>query len=316
MGYTMPFVAREPDGSRQDGTAVQGRLLVWLSSGTVLGLMLALTGCGKAPTLDLPGPPPDPLPEIGADFAPDRTGTIEGKVTWDGEQPLVPSFYAPLSPLSERQGTPKREWPNPNAPAIAAAGRLKGIGGAIVYLRGVDPRKGRPWDHPPVRIEQREYQIHVRQGEMDTHVGFVRRGAAVKMLSCDEAFYSLQARGAAFFTLLFLQPDQPRGRILDRAGLVELTSGAGQFWMRGYLFVCDHPYYTRTAADGSFRLSQVPPGDYEVVCWLPNWKPASRELDADTWQITKMTFLPPRERSRPVHVRPGQTHPMWFVLSD
>ena len=136
------------------------------------------------------------------------------------------------------------------------------------------------------------------------------------MVSLDHTFYALQARGAAFFTLSFADSDRPRTRSLDRNGVVELTSNAGHFWMRGYLFVSDHPYFTRTAADGSFELPQVPPGEYQLVCWMPDWHTAERELDADTWQIAKMTFYPPKMKRRKVKVSPGRNPPMWFYWTQ
>src|SRR5262249_7479941 len=152
---------------------------------------------------------------------------------------------------------PNREttaWPNPNAPAIDA--QTRAVRGAVVFLRGIDPRRARPWDLPAVRVVQQGQRFHVRQGADDGAVGFVRRGAAVEMMSADGVFHSLHAGGAAFFTLTFPDPDRPRTRRLDQPGVVELTSAAGYFWMRGYLFVDDHPYYVRTDTDGRFRLEQ------------------------------------------------------------
>ncbi len=35
-------------------------------------------------------------------------------------------------------------------------------------------------------------------------------------------------------------------------------------WMRGWVHVVDHPYFTLTKEDGSFTLPNVPPGTYEV----------------------------------------------------
>src|SRR5262249_30904512 len=153
---------------------------------------------------------------------------------------------------------------------------------AVVYLRGVDPARARPWDHPPVCVELRDYQIHVRQGDEEGRVGFVRRGAEVTAVSREPVFDSLQARGAAFFTLAFPDPDRPRTRRCPRAGVVELSSGVGHFWMRGHLFVSDHPYLARTDAAGRFSLPRVPAGRYELVCWLPDWHESSHERDADT----------------------------------
>jgi hypothetical protein len=241
-------------------------------------------------------------------------GTISGQVIWQGDVPSVRPFLAPVSPLSERVGEPKRFWPNPHAPVIDSASH--GVAGAVVYLRGVDLGQARPWDLPPVRIEQRYQRFHVRQGNTTGLVGFVRRGDPISMISLDKDFHALQARGAAFFTLVFPDPDQERTRRLDRRGIVELRSNCGYFWMRAYLFVDDQPYYALTDARGQFRLPQVPAGDYELVCWLPNWKEQARERDAETWQITRLAFQPPVELVQRIHVERGGAVAARFELSE
>jgi hypothetical protein len=38
-------------------------------------------------------------------------------------------------------------------------------------------------------------------------------------------------------------------------------------WMRAYVGVLDHPYFAVTGADGTFRLADVPPGEYVVEAW-------------------------------------------------
>jgi hypothetical protein len=227
-------------------------------------------------------------------------------VTWSGAIPEVPGYRAPASPGSEHAGEPRRNWPNPNAPHIDR--RTRAVADAVVFLRGIDPSRGRPWDHPPVRVELRNYQIHVLQGGTDSSYGFVRRGESIAMMSVQEVYHSLQARGDAFFSLAFPDANDPsNSRPLDRRGIVELMSGCGHFWMRGWLFVDDHPYYTRTDAAGRFTLSNVPPGRYELICWLPDWHEAARELDAETAQICRLTFRPPVEIAQPVHLAPRQT---------
>ena len=234
-----------------------------------------------------PETPAEPSPELGREFNADAAGRIEGRVMWNGALPEVPTYRAPASPQSF--DTP-REWPNPNAPRIDP--RTRTVADAVVFLRGVDPRRARPWDHAPVKVELRDDQIHVRQGDHDGPSGFVRRGDAITMVSRHNRFQSLQVRGAVFFALNFADPDQPHTRRLNRAGLVELTSGCGYFWMHGRLFVDDHPYYTHTDTDGRFMLPAVPPGAYELVAWLPNWHEAARERDAETALLCRLTFQP------------------------
>lgn len=262
-----------------------------------------LSGCDglAAP----PESPADSVADIGSDFDAATAGTIHGQVTWQGAIPEVPAYHAPVSPGLEHARQPRRLWANPNVPHIDPSS--KGVAGAVVLLRGVDPRRARPWDHPPVCVELRDYQIHVCQGAHDGQSGIVRRGEAITMVSRQNLYHVLRVRGAAFFTRAFPDADQPCSRRLDRSGLMELSSGCGYFWMRGWLLVADHPYYTHSDAEGRFSLPQVPPGRYELVCWLPDWHEAFRELDAETALICRLTFRPPVEIVQPVQLGPRQT---------
>ncbi len=38
-------------------------------------------------------------------------------------------------------------------------------------------------------------------------------------------------------------------------------------WMKGYLLVLDHPFFTTTATDGSFEIKGVPAGDQNLILW-------------------------------------------------
>ena len=151
----------------------------------------------------------------------------------------------------------------------------------------------RPWNIPAGRIEQRDLQFHILQGDLDSPYGFIRRGDDIAMVSRDPYFHALHVSGASFFTLMFPDPNRPLPRPLKENGVVELTSAAGYYWMRAYLFVDDHPYYARTDKEGRFSLEQVPPGQYEVVCWMPNWQEARHERDPETGLITRLFFQPP-----------------------
>jgi hypothetical protein len=130
----------------------------------------------------------------------------------------------------------------------------------------------------------------------------VRKGDAAEMVSRDPWMHALHAGGEAFFTLMFPDPDQSLRRILSKSGLVELSSNNGYFWMRGYLFVDDHPYYCRTDREGSFSLPAVPAGAFRLVAWLPNWKLARQERDPESGLVSRITFEQPLEVELPVVV--------------
>jgi hypothetical protein len=247
-------------------------------------------GCGE----DIPQPEPSheaPQPTALSRFDPTTAGVIHGQIVWQGDIPVVPPLLIRANPIGGDALAKRQVQPNANAPVIDP--RTLGVGNAVVFLRGVDAAKTEPWTLPPVRVEQRGLRFHVHQGDFDSPYGFVRRGDFIEMVSRDPYFHALHVGGANFFTLMFPDPDRPLSRPLKENGVVELTSAAAYYWMRAYLFVDDHPYYARTDSEGGFALEQVPPGRYELVCWMPNWQEARHERDPESGLITRLFFQPP-----------------------
>jgi hypothetical protein len=270
-------------------------------------LLPALAGCDEIAPPETPEPKPV---EMSAKFDPANTGTISGRVTWEG---ALPNF-APITAQVPVPGgtTESRSLPNPNAPRIDP--QTRGVAGAVVYLEQIEPRQGRPWDHPAVRVEMHANDIRILQGSTPRDVGFVRQGDEFEMMSREAVPQSLCVRGSAFFTLSFPDVDRPLRRRLGKCGLVELSSGMGRFWQQGYLFVCPHPYFTWTDDDGRFTLTQVPAGDLRVVCWLPNCQVARTERDPNTIGILRLVYEKPLERVIPIRLGAGDEKQAQFRM--
>src|SRR5262245_52067354 len=180
---------------------------------SVLWLLPVVLGCGT-PAAEPSGAEPV---HLVSHFDPQSAGTIRGRVSWTGDVPLVAPFFV----VSE-ETKDKTYMPNANAPVVDAGTR--GVANAVLFLRGVEAEKARPWDPPAVTVEQRWQHLRVLQGDSVSHLGFVRRGQTVGMISRDPFYHSLHADGAAFFTLTFPELNQTRRRPLDKTGLVELSS--------------------------------------------------------------------------------------------
>lgn len=276
--------------------------------------VVVLAGCGEqqpdsaesCEPSQLPGPTPS------AQFDPSACGSIEGHVTWDGPIPVVPSFQVHSSGVPNKSHMLQQVRLNPNA--IEVDPRSRGVHLAIVRLRGVDPAKARPWDYEPISIEMRRHWFNLFEGDKPASIGFVKRGAEVAIYSSDEFFHCVCARGAAAFSLPFVDPGRKTTRRLDRPGLVELTSGASYYWMRAYLFVDDHPYYARSDRSGAFRMGQVPPGRYKIACWHPNWQVIRQERDPESSLISRVVFAPPLEVEQEVVVEPRKAAAVQFTL--
>ncbi len=55
-------------------------------------------------------------------------------------------------------------------------------------------------------------------------------------------------------------------KTLTKTGIVEANCDS-HTWMRGYLYVFDHPYAAVTDEKGEFSLKDVPPGTYTIEAW-------------------------------------------------
>jgi hypothetical protein len=55
-------------------------------------------------------------------------------------------------------------------------------------------------------------------------------------------------------------------KVLRKEGLISVECDAHEF-MQGYIWALPHPYGQVTGEDGSFRLTDVPPGAYSLKLW-------------------------------------------------
>lgn len=270
---------------------------------TRLLLLLAILAAGCESEVSNSSLPAPAAPAIGTAYDAAKCGGITGRVTWNGPTPTPPDFpnHIPQADGTFLYHTAK----NPNAPQIDP--KFHGLGGAVVMLQGVDPATAHPWDLPPVAIEMGDKQIVVVQGGQRRKVGFVRRGDSISVSSTDSTYHVLRGRGGAFFSLTLPEPDKPVTRTLNAGGRIELSSGAGLYWVRADLFVVDHPYIAITDVEGRFEINRVPAGPLRLVVWHPGWDAARLERDPDSTIITRMVYSPPVERVTPIEVIAGRT---------
>lgn len=258
-----------------------------------------MLGCGRTYRDDTPTElPPAAYPPTAATLP---TGGVTGRVTWAGEIPVVP----PINGLvRNRDGSKWENVPNHLAPKIDP--NTNAVAGAVVWLADVDGSKSKPWPYPPLTVEVRNFRIRAKQGDTAGRIGFARVGDEVTLTSADGEYHSLRARGAEFFTLALPTPDVPLKRKMARAGHVEFTSGAGYFWSAADVFACSHPYFAATDAEGRFRFDHVPPGEYEAVAWLRNWRVLGADRDPETGRTMRLTFAEPFTARARVTVADGR----------
>jgi len=77
-------------------------------------------------------------------------------------------------------------------------------------------------------------------------------------------------------------------KTLRKPGLITLKCDAGHTWMTGFMIVAPHPYHTVTAADGTYRIAEIPPGEYSVTFWHEMMGTQTKKLTIKAGETAKL----------------------------
>jgi hypothetical protein len=178
-------------------------------------------------------------------------GTIQGKVVFNGQVKM-----RTVLPTKDKNvcGEARKE------PTVVV-----GDGGAVqdsvVYLKEV--ASGKAWPEmalkkPVLDQEHCKFRPHVqvaRQGEID-------------IVNSDPVLHNTHGYygNRTAFNVALPEKGVTVTKVLKRRGTVKVDCDA-HGWMLAWVQVVDNPYYHQTRADGTFSITDVPPGDYTLVVW-------------------------------------------------
>jgi plastocyanin len=61
-------------------------------------------------------------------------------------------------------------------------------------------------------------------------------------------------------------------------------------WMDAYIGVLDHPYYAVSGEDGSFRITNIPPGTYTIETWHEQYGTQTQQVTLGPNETQELTF--------------------------
>jgi hypothetical protein len=234
-------------------------------------------------------------------------GTIRGTVKWQGSMPhLVPSEINKDQQVCDPAGQKHRDL---ERLIVSPSG---GVANTVVFLRNIN--HGKAMDLPTERRS-----LNQKNCRYEPHILLVPAQAALTVKSSDPLLHTVHMSGSADYNLPFTAEGQEISRTMTRAGVVSLRCNAGHVWMNGEMIVATHPYYSVTDAEGNFSLTDVPPGQYEIVAWHEGWRVVGESALYDIAtqaRVKRPVFSDPLIWSKSVTVSPRATAQVDFTLGE
>jgi plastocyanin len=230
--------------------------------------------------------PPEPAAKTAEPvvyFHPDpaTAGHLKGRILYRGAKPtkILISMDSDVACAQEHGNKPVEE-------DIVQVGKDGGLANAFIYIQtGLEGKKFEPVKDPVV-LDQHGCQFV-------PHALGIRAGQAFDLRNSDKVTHNIHPVPK---NNREWEQSQPPGspdaeHKFARAEIMIPVKCNIHQWMHAYIGVVEHPYFAVTGPDGSFDLSNVPPGDYTVAVW--------HEKLGD--------------QTQPVHLAPSSTQPVEFI---
>jgi hypothetical protein len=234
-------------------------------------------------------------------------GSISGTVKWAG--PAAPKLEVAINKDAEICDPEMHKTRSLERLIVGPDG---GVANTIVYLKNISSGKAMDLPEPRRALDQK----HCRY---EPHILLVPQSETLSMKSSDRVLHTVHSDGAASFNLAFPFTDHVTKQNVSTAGLINLKCNGGHSWMNAEVMVVSHPYYAVTGEDGKFELTDVPPGDYQIVAWHEGWSVQGRESALDVFSqkpTQRLLFSDPKTWVQSVTVKSGAAANVKFVISQ
>lgn len=183
--------------------------------------------------------------------------TVTGTVTFDGKVPNL----APIAMNADPVCAKKHTAPVPNEMLVLGSGNT--MGNILVWVsKGLAAGKTYPVPKTPVVIDQSGCQYK-------PHVMGIMAGQEYKILNSDGILHNIHALPKVNTGWNNAMPP----------GVKETTKSFAKVeaafpikcdvhpWMGAYLAVFSNPFYSVTTTNGTYTISGLDPGTYEISAW-------------------------------------------------
>lgn len=215
-----------------------------------------------------------PAAAVSADAA-----TLTGSVKFEGAAPKMTSIQMSADPYCQSQ--------HASAPAteedvvVGPAGELANV---FVYIKDI---KGNfPTPSTAVTIDQKGCQYH-------PHINAVMVGQPLEIKNDDATLHNIHALPTANSQFNEGQPVQGMvsTKKLDKVEMTPFKIKCDVHgWMKSYMAVMPHPFYSVSQGNGTFTIANLPPGQYTVVAWHEKYGQQEQQVTVGAKESKALSF--------------------------
>jgi plastocyanin len=201
-------------------------------------------------------------------------GTIAGTVKFQGAAPAPKAIEV----TKDKEVCGQHELKNEDL-LVGAGG---GIANAVVSITNIS--KGKPMDGGAPVLDQKGCQYV-------PHVLLFPAGSTVKINNDDGILHNIHTYSTKNPPVNMAQPKFKKTieAKFEQPELIRVTCDA-HGWMEGWFISEDNPYFAKTDADGNYKLTDVPPGDYELKVWQEKLGEKTAKVTVTAGAETKANF--------------------------
>jgi plastocyanin len=203
-------------------------------------------------------------------------GTIVGEVKYAGDPPALEKIDV-TKDVNICGADPKV------SPALVV-GADKGIKDVVASLPNIQKGKalGKP-EKPPV-LDQKNCEYH-------PYAQIIPVNTTLEITNSDDVLHNIKTKGGTKTSFNIAQPKFKRKVTVEfkNPEIVQVECNV-HGWMNAILVVEDNPYDALTDANGSFKITDVPPGKYSVKVWHSKLGEQTKEVTVGPKEEVKVAF--------------------------
>ena len=203
-------------------------------------------------------------------------GTIVGEVKYAGDPP--PPEKIEVTKDANVCGA------DPKTSPVLTIGASKGIKDVLASLP--DITKGKALEKPakPPVLDQKGCEYH-------PYAQIIPVNTTLEILNSDDVLHNVKTEPGSKTTFNVAQPKFKKKITIDfkTPEIVNVECNV-HGWMNAIIAVVDHPYNALTDADGSFKITDVPPGKYTVKVWHSKLGEQTKEVTVGAKEEVKVAF--------------------------